>query len=83
MTEFGDLAFGELHDIFDAIAYIDEKGKAQTLLNAEGEKITPSTVLFDGPDVIVGKEAAKAKEKLAQRVRNSCLNARLFIKELN
>ena len=50
----------DLGTTYSAIAYIDKEGKPQTILNAEGEKITPSYVLFDGPDVVVGKEAAKA-----------------------
>ena len=30
------------------------------LVNAEGDRLTPSVVLFDGEDVVVGKEAIKA-----------------------
>ena len=35
-------------------------GQPVTLVNAEGDRITPSVVLFDGQDVVVGKEAMKA-----------------------
>jgi molecular chaperone DnaK len=39
---------------------LDEQGHPSTLVNAEGDRITPSVVLFDGQDVVVGREALKA-----------------------
>jgi molecular chaperone DnaK len=42
------------------VSYIDEFGRPQTLLNSEGEKLTPSAVLFENEEVIVGREALKA-----------------------
>lgn len=50
----------DLGTTFSAVAYLDDLGRPQTLVNAEGDKVTPSVVLFDGNDVIVGKEAVKA-----------------------
>lgn len=50
----------DLGTTFSAVAYLDDTGRPQTLVNAEGDKVTPSVVLFDGDDVIVGKEAVKA-----------------------
>jgi len=50
----------DLGTTFSAIAYLDDSGRPQTLVNAEGDKTTPSSVLFEGDDVIVGKEAIKA-----------------------
>jgi molecular chaperone DnaK len=47
---------------------LDERGQPVTLINAEGDRITPSAVLFDGPDVVVGKEAMKAMAGEGQRV---------------
>lgn len=56
-----DKAVGiDLGTTFSAVAYLDDMGRPQTLVNAEGDKVTPSVVLFDDDDVIVGKEAAKA-----------------------
>jgi len=43
-----------------AIAYIDQSGNPLTVSNAEGEKTTPSAVLFDEDEVVVGIEALKA-----------------------
>jgi molecular chaperone DnaK len=43
-----------------AVAYIDEHGKTAMVRNAEGELLTPSVVLFDEGEIIVGREAKKA-----------------------
>ncbi|MHB8899543.1 MAG: Hsp70 family protein [Thermoguttaceae bacterium] len=58
----------DLGTTFSVIAHIDETGHPVTLPNAEGDRITPSAVLFDGDDVIVGKEAVKAIATEAHRV---------------
>ena len=56
-----DLAVGiDLGTTFSAVAYLDNHGRPQTLINAEGDKLTPSTILFESDQVIIGKEAVKA-----------------------
>ena len=50
----------DLGTTFSAVARLDDIGRPDTLINAEGDKTTPSVVLIDGTDVVVGKEAAKA-----------------------
>ena len=50
----------DLGTTFSAVARLDDLGRPQTLINAEGDKTTPSVVLFEGGDVVVGKEAVKA-----------------------
>lgn len=56
-----ELAVGiDLGTTFSAVAYLDRHGRPQTLNNAEGDKLTPSAMLFDGDQVVVGKEAVKA-----------------------
>lgn len=50
----------DLGTTYSVVSYVDEFGRPQTLLNAEGEKLTPSAVLFENEEVIVGKEALKA-----------------------
>jgi len=56
-----DPAIGiDLGTTYSAVAHLDETGRPRTLDNAEGDKTTPSVVLFDGEDVVVGKEAIKA-----------------------
>jgi molecular chaperone DnaK len=51
----------DLGTTYSAVAMLNEYGQPQTLDNSEGDKITPSVLLFEGDDVIVGKEAVKAK----------------------
>ncbi len=53
------------------VAYLDATGRPQTLANTEGDKTTPSVVLFDDADVIVGKEAIKAMATDMERVAES------------
>jgi len=50
----------DLGTTFSTLARLDEKGRPLTLVNAEGDRSTPSVVLFDNEDVVVGKEALKA-----------------------
>ena len=47
----------DLGTTFSAIAVINEHGVPEVLENAEGERTTPSVVLFDGSDVHVGSYA--------------------------
>jgi len=42
------------------IAYVNDAGRPESIPNSEGDLLTPSVVLFDGDEVVVGKEAAKA-----------------------
>jgi molecular chaperone DnaK len=61
MTSRAHPAVGiDLGTTYSAIAHLDDLGRPQTLVNAEGDKITPSVVFFEGADVVVGKEAVKA-----------------------
>jgi molecular chaperone DnaK len=50
----------DLGTTYTAVAYIDDTGRPITLVNAEGDLVTPSVVLFEGDQAIVGKEALKA-----------------------
>src|SRR5919206_79080 len=47
----------DLGTTFSAIAHIDAYGKPQIIPNSESERITPSVVLFDGTNVVVGTVA--------------------------
>lgn len=40
-----------------AVAYIDENGNPQIIPNREGERITPSVILFEGGTPVVGSSA--------------------------
>jgi molecular chaperone DnaK len=44
----------DLGTTFCAIAHIDAYGKPQIIPNAESERITPSVILFDGTNAVVG-----------------------------
>ncbi len=50
----------DLGTTYSVVSMLDETGKPTTLVNAEGDLLTPSVVLFDNSDVIVGREAWKA-----------------------
>ncbi len=47
----------DLGTTFCAIAHIDAYGKPQIIPNAESERITPSVILFDGTNAVVGSVA--------------------------
>src|SRR3989449_11520673 len=47
----------DLGTTFSAVAHIDAYGKTQIIPNSESERITPSVLLFDGPNVVVGTVA--------------------------
>ena len=50
------------------MARLDERGQPITLVNSEGDRLTPSVVLMEGNDAVVGKEAMKAMSTEADRV---------------
>jgi molecular chaperone DnaK len=58
----------DLGTTFSVLARIDQRGHPVTIINGEGDRLTPSDVLFDGDDVVVGKEALKAMATEAERV---------------
>jgi molecular chaperone DnaK len=47
----------DLGTTFSAIAHIDAYGKPQIIPNSESERITPSVILFDGLNAIIGSTA--------------------------
>jgi molecular chaperone DnaK len=63
----------DLGTTYSAIAYVDEHGKPVVVPNQESERITPSVVLFDGENIIVGntaKESAKVEpHRVVSRVK--------------
>lgn len=50
----------DLGTTFSAIAYINQHGKPEIIANREGERITPSVVLFDADTPIVGTIAKRS-----------------------
>ncbi len=63
----------DLGTTFSAVAFVNEKGIPEIIPNREGERITPSVVLFDGDAPIVGTIAKAA-------ITSSPLNVVQFIK---
>ena len=47
----------DLGTTFSAIAHINEHGEPEIIENSDGERTTPSVVLFDGDEIIVGSYA--------------------------
>ncbi len=47
----------DLGTTFSAIAYVDKNGTAQIIPNREGQRTTPSVILFEGNDPVVGETA--------------------------
>src|SRR5439155_13828745 len=75
----------DLGTTFSVISKLDDMGPPQTLINAEGDKITPSVVFFEGDNVVVGKEAVKALATDAEQVAETAkrdLGNRFFHKPL-
>ncbi len=76
------------------VAWLDDLERPQTLVNAEGDKMTPSAVLFDDDLAVVGKEALKglateadqvaicAKREFGQRVYSRLLGGRAYPPEV-
>lgn len=50
----------DLGTTYSAIAYVNEHGKSEIIPNREGERITPSVVLIDGDEAIVGTMAKRS-----------------------
>lgn len=49
----------DLGTTYSCISHLDRQGEPHTLPNPEGELTTPSIVLFDGHDIVIGTEALR------------------------
>lgn len=58
----------DLGTTYSAIAYLDESGRPVTIPNREGELTTPSAILFEEDNIVVGREAIRAALTDPQRV---------------
>lgn len=84
----------DLGTTFSVVARLDASGKPETIVNAEGQRTTPSVVLFDGEDVVVGQEAlsaiatdtdkvaAYAKREIGHRTYHKSLDQKQFAPEV-
>lgn len=78
----------DLGTTFSAIAHIDAYGKPQIIPNAESERITPSVILFDGQNAIVGtlakQNSVAEPEKIVDFVKREMGKSRdQFHREFN
>lgn len=70
----------DLGTTYSCIASLNEHGEPVTLPNRDGELSTPSAVLFDGDEVIVGTEALRNSIRQPDRV---VLHAKRFMGDRN
>ncbi len=50
----------DLGTTFSAVAHVNRHGVPEVLPNAEGDRLTPSVILFDGDEVIIGNYAKQS-----------------------
>jgi molecular chaperone DnaK (HSP70)/uncharacterized protein YegL len=58
----------DLGTTYSAIAQVNKHGVPEILHNAEGDRITPSVVLFDNDDIIVGNYAKQAAVAFPEQI---------------
>jgi len=58
----------DLGTTFSVVAFLDSDGRPKTIPNAEGDIITPSVLLFEDDNIVVGKEAVKAAPMEAEYI---------------
>lgn len=58
----------DLGTTYSVGAYLDENGMPQIVSNAEGDDLTPSVVMVDGNEIIVGKVAKRNALRYPQKV---------------
>ena len=58
----------DLGTTYSCIAYLNEHGEPISIPNKDGELSTPSAVLFDGDEIIVGTEAMRNSIRHSDRV---------------
>ncbi len=75
----------DLGTTYSVAARLDNTGRPQTLINSEGDHLTPSVVLLEDGEVIVGREAVKAMSVEMERVAECAkrdVGKRMFHKSL-
>jgi molecular chaperone DnaK len=58
----------DLGTTFSAIAHVNKYGVPEVIHNAEGERITPSVILFEGDEVIIGTYAKQSAVAYPEQV---------------
>ncbi|HEX7376625.1 MAG TPA: Hsp70 family protein [Pirellulales bacterium] len=75
----------DLGTTYSVVAYVDAQGRPASILNANGDLLTPSVVLFDTDGPVVGREAVLAStlepERVAECVKRD-MGAKFYRKEI-
>ncbi len=58
----------DLGTTYSVVARLDANGKSQIVRNSHGDILTPSVVLFDDQEIVVGKDAKKAAANAPDRI---------------
>ena len=58
----------DLGTTYSAVAVVDSSGRAEVLRNSDGKSTTPSVVLFDHGEAIVGEQAKNQRVALHEDV---------------
>src|SRR5205814_5788628 len=95
MSDRPTIAVGiDLGTTYSAVSHLDQHGRPVTLVNSEGDLVTPSVVLFEPNNIVVGKEALKAiateaefvaecaKRDLGERAFHRALDGRRYTPEV-
>ena len=61
----------DLGTTYSVVAYLDRQGRPTSVVNSSGDILTPSVVLFEDDNVVVGKEAVAASAVEPDRVADS------------
>jgi molecular chaperone DnaK len=76
----------DLGTTFSVIAYVDAQGRPTSIVNGDGERLTPSVVLFGADGTVVGKQAVQGSamepERAAVCVKRD-MGAKCYRKPIN
>ena len=75
----------DLGTTYSVGAYLDEEGNPQIVKNLDGEDMTPSVVMVDGEDVIVGRTARRNAiidpENVCTRIKTGMGDKKVLLKQ--
>lgn len=76
----------DLGTTYSVVAHVDSQGRPVSIPNSAGDLLTPSVVLFDSEQVVVGKEAVQASamepDKVAECAKRD-MGAQYYRKQIN
>ena len=76
----------DLGTTYSVVAYLDRQGRPTSVINSSGELLTPSVVLFEDDEIVVGREAVAASAmepgRVAECVKRD-MGCKVFSKPIN